>query len=99
MEITQLALVSSRLVDTGELVPLLQIVPSKSNEERLLLVSPELASVLSTIISRLRDLNGGSIPLTSRYDVHRRVTAPALPHLFQWRVAWRWEVPASRRPR
>jgi hypothetical protein len=27
-------------------VPLLQIVPSKSNEERLLLVDPELASVL-----------------------------------------------------
>ena len=35
-EITHLALVSYQLPDTGEVVPLLQIVPSKSNEERLL---------------------------------------------------------------
>jgi hypothetical protein len=55
LEITHLALVSYRLPDTGEVVPLLQIVPSKSNEERLLLVSPELASVLATVITRLRD--------------------------------------------
>ena len=34
---------------------MLQIVPSKTNEERLLLVSPELASVLAAIITRLRD--------------------------------------------
>lgn len=36
LEITHLALVSYRLADTGELVPMLQIVPSKTNEERLL---------------------------------------------------------------
>jgi hypothetical protein len=41
LEITQLALVSYRLPDTGEAVPLLQIVPSKSDQERLLLISPE----------------------------------------------------------
>lgn len=35
-EVTHLALVSYKLADTGEVVPLLQIVPSKSNEERLL---------------------------------------------------------------
>ncbi|MFF9336728.1 hypothetical protein [Streptomyces albogriseolus] len=62
--------------------PLLQIVPSKSNEERLLLVSPELASVLATIIKRLRDANGGKIPLVARYDSHERITGPLLPHLF-----------------
>ena len=39
---------------TGELVPLLQIVPSKTDNERLLVVSPELADVLSAIISRVR---------------------------------------------
>ena len=50
-EITHLALVSYRLPDSGEVVPLLQIVPSKSNEERLLLVDPELASVLATVIT------------------------------------------------
>ncbi|MEU3922062.1 hypothetical protein [Streptomyces sp. NPDC029004] len=40
LEITHLALVSYQLPDTGEIVPLLQIVPSKGNEERLLLVGP-----------------------------------------------------------
>ncbi len=84
-EITHLALVSYKLPDTGEIVPLLQIVPSKSNEERLLLVRPEPASVLATIIKRLRDANGGKIPLTARYDDHERVTGPLLPHLFQRR--------------
>ncbi|WP_031173088.1 hypothetical protein [Streptosporangium roseum] len=60
-------------------------VPSKSNEKRLLLVSPELASVLATIVKRLRDANGGKIPLVARYDSHERVTGPLLPHLFQRR--------------
>ena len=36
LEITHLALVSYQLPGSGEIVPLLQIVPSKSNEERLL---------------------------------------------------------------
>ncbi|MGW7616107.1 hypothetical protein ACWGLG_09595 [Streptomyces antimycoticus] len=84
-EITHLALVSYKFPDTGEIVPLLQIVPSKSNEERLLLVSSELASVLATIIKRLRDANGGKISLVARYDDHERVTGPLLPHLFQRR--------------
>jgi hypothetical protein len=92
LEITQLALVSYRLADTGETVPLLQIVPSKSNEERLLLVSPELASVLATVITRLRTRNGGAIPLVARYDPTERTTGPALPHLFQRRMRWKHDV-------
>ncbi|GAA0547682.1 site-specific integrase [Paractinoplanes ferrugineus] len=92
LEITQLALVSYRLADTGETVPLLQIVPSKSDEERLLLVSPELAHVLATIISRLRDANDGTVPLTRRYDDYEATTGPTLPHLFQRRNGWRNEV-------
>lgn len=84
LELTHLALVSHRLPDTGELIPLLQIVPSKSAEERLLLVTPELASVLAAIISRVRTPES-TIPLTSRYDNHERVTGPPLPHLFQHR--------------
>jgi hypothetical protein len=47
----------------GELVPLLQIAPSRTDTERLLLASPELADVLSAIISRLRG-PGGDVPLT-----------------------------------
>ncbi|WP_199749056.1 site-specific integrase [Amycolatopsis sp. WAC 01376] len=54
--------------DTGEIVPLFQIVPSKNNEERLLLVSPELASVLATIVTRLRDSHNGTVPLTGLRD-------------------------------
>ncbi|WP_327047113.1 site-specific integrase [Microbispora sp. NBC_01189] len=94
-ELTHLALVSYRLADTGEVIPLLQIVPSKSNEERLLLVSPELASVLATIIKRLRDANGGKIPLVARYDEHERVTGTLLPHLFQRRPYWQPQVMSS----
>ncbi|MEV0415868.1 hypothetical protein AB0I68_35175 [Streptomyces sp. NPDC050448] len=48
-----------------------------------LLVSPELASVLATIISRLRGDNEGVVPLVARYDPHELVTGPVLPHLFQ----------------
>jgi integrase len=92
LEITHLALVSCQLPGTGEIVPLLQIVPSKSNEERLLLVDPELASVLATIITRLRARNGGTVPLVARYDHHERVTGPLLPHLFQRARGARREV-------
>ena len=92
LEITQLALVSYRLVDTGEIVPLLQIVPSKTDSERLLLVSPELAHVLASIISRLRAAGNGAVALVRRYDSHELITGPALPHLFQRRRGFRNEV-------
>lgn len=91
LELTHLALVSYRLPDTGEIVPLLQIVPSKSNEERLLLVTPELASVLASIVQRLRQPDG-TIPLVARYDQHERITGPELPHLFQRRFSWKRQV-------
>ncbi len=94
LEITHLSLISYRLPDTGETVPLLQIVPSKSNEERLLLVVPELASVLATIIARIRE--DGRVPLAARYDHHERTTGPRLPHLFQRRQGWRREVISPR---
>jgi integrase len=83
LELTHLALVSHRLSTTGELVPLLQIVPSKTNEERLLLVTPELARVLAEVISRLRNRYGGAVPLVARYDNYEATTGPRLPHLFQ----------------
>ena len=92
MEITHLGLISYQLPDTGEVVPMLQIVPSKANEERLLLIGPELASVLACMITRLRSQNGGSVPLTARYDGHERVMGPPLPHLFQHRRGAHWAV-------
>ena len=51
-ELSHHSLIQYRLPSTGELVPLLQIAPSKTDEERLLVVSPELADVLSAIVSR-----------------------------------------------
>src|SRR6266705_2278866 len=72
LELTHHGITEYRLPTTGELVPLLQIAPSKTDTERLLLVSPELADVLSAIISRLRG-PGGNVPLTVSYDVRERV--------------------------
>ncbi|MGH3621923.1 MAG: hypothetical protein ACRDQ5_09045 [Sciscionella sp.] len=91
---------SYQLSDTGEIVPLLQIVPSKTNEERLLLISPELASVLAAIVKRLRDENTGTIPLVARYNLHEKITGPPLPHLFQRKRGWRPSVisPTSEYP-
>ena len=82
LELTHHSITEYRLPSTGELVPLLQIAPSKTDTERLLLVSPELADVLSAIVTRLRE-PGGAIPLVAAYDVRERVWNPAMPLLFQ----------------
>ena len=50
-----------------------------------MVVSPELAEVLSSIISCLRGPNG-AIPVVAAYDHHERLWLPALPLLFQRRV-------------
>ncbi len=83
LELTQLAVVRYELTDTHEIVPLLQVIPSKSDEERVLLVGPELANVLAAIITRLRQRHGGKVPAVSRYDPSERLDGPPLPHLFQ----------------
>ena len=82
LELTHHSITEYRLPSTGELVPLLQIAPSKTDTERLLLVSPELADVLSAIISRLRG-PAGTVPLTVSYDVREKVWNPPMPLLFQ----------------
>jgi integrase-like protein len=66
-------------------VPLLQIAPSKTDAERLLVVSPELADVLSAIITRIRG-NGPAVPLVAAYDDHERLWLPSAPVLFQRRI-------------
>ena len=84
-ELSHHSLVQYRLPGTGELVPLLQIAPSKTDAERLLLVSPELADVLSAIICRVRGQDG-AIPLVAAYDVRERLWLAPAPLLFQRRV-------------
>ncbi len=70
-ELSHHSLVQYRLPATGELIPLLQIAPSKTDTERLLVVSPELADVLSAIISRIRG-EQDSVPLAVAYDDKER---------------------------
>lgn len=82
LELTHHSITEYRLPSTGELVPLLQIAPSKTDTERLLLVSPELADVLSAIVRRLRTPSG-AIPLVTSYDVRERVWNPPMPLLLQ----------------
>lgn len=85
LELSHHSLVQYRLPSTGELVPLLQIAPSKTDTERLLVVSPDLAEVLSAIICRLQQPSG-SIPLVAAYDWNEHVWLPPAPLLFQRRV-------------
>jgi integrase len=84
-ELSHHSLVRYRLPTTGELVPLLQIAPSKTDTERLLVVSPELADVLSTIIRRIRD-STGAVPLVRARDRHELIWLPPTPLLFQRRL-------------
>ena len=84
-ELSHHSLVQHRL-PTGELVPLLQIVPSKTDAERLLVVSPDLADVLATIIVRIRD-HSGAVPLVSAYDTREHTWSAPTPLLFQRTIA------------
>ncbi len=84
LELTHHSFVQYRLPSTGEIVPLLQIAPSKTDAERLLLISPELADVLSTIIRRVRKPTG-AVPLVPSYDPHECLWRPPAPLLFQRR--------------
>jgi integrase len=84
-ELSHHSLVQYRLPDTSELIPLLHIAPSKTDEERLLVVSPELAEVLAAILQRVRNQDG-AVPLVMAYD-GERVWNPPMPLLFQHRVA------------
>jgi integrase len=84
LEISHHSLIQYRLPATGEIVPLLQIIPSKTDQERLLAVSPELADVLSAVITRIRE-PGGAVPLVPVYDRYECLWRPPSPVLFQRR--------------
>ena len=93
-ELSHHSFVQYTLPSTGELIPLLHIAPSKTDTERLLVISPEVADVLSAIVSRIRD-SGGAVPLVADYDRHERVWNPPAPLLFQRRL----RVRTGRSPR
>src|ERR1019366_5958286 len=81
-ELSHHSLIQYRLPATGGLIPLLQIRPSKTDQERLLVVPPELADVLSAIMRRIRGLEP-DVPLVVSYDKNERVYNPPMPLLFQ----------------
>jgi hypothetical protein len=83
-ELSHHSLIQYRLPATGELIPLLQIAPSKTDQERLLVVAPELADALSAIMRRIRG-TAATAPLVVSYDKNERVYNPPMPLLFQWR--------------
>jgi hypothetical protein len=83
-ELSHHSFVQYSLPTTGELVPLLHIVPSKTDTERLLVIDPELADVLSTIVCRIRDVDG-TVPLVIAYDRHECSWKAPMPLLFQRR--------------
>ena len=82
VELAHHSFVAYKLPSTGEVVPMLQIAPSKTDAERLLLVSPELGEVLAEVIGRVR---GGraALPLVPAYDPYERTWSPPMPFLFQ----------------
>jgi hypothetical protein len=84
LELTHHSFVAYTLPTTGEVVPMLQVAPSKTDAERLLLVSPELGEVLTAIIFRVRAGNA-ALPLVSAYDVFEQTWSPPVPFLFQRR--------------
>ncbi|MGH9122637.1 MAG: site-specific integrase, partial [Acidimicrobiales bacterium] len=81
-ELSHHSFVEYTLPGFGEVVPLLHVVPSKTDAERLLVISPELADVLSVIIQRVSG-DDGVVPLVVAYDYHERVWNPPSPLLFQ----------------
>jgi hypothetical protein len=85
LELSHHSLIQYRLPTTGEVVPLLQIAPSKTDAERLLLVGPDLADVLSTLIRRIREPSG-VVPLVRAYDPHECRWQQPSPLLFQRRI-------------
>lgn len=81
-ELSHHSLVQYRTPSSGELVPLLSVAPSKTDQERLLVIDPELADVLSAVITRVRG-SDSAVPLVDAYDAHECVWNPAMPLLFQ----------------
>ncbi|PRB43012.1 hypothetical protein CQ020_05825 [Arthrobacter sp. MYb23] len=66
---------------TNTIVPLLHIVPSKNDQERLIPMSPELVKILVEAQRRARGTSK-AVPLSSRYDPNDKTFSEMLPHLF-----------------
>lgn len=91
LELTQLSLRHYTAEATGTLVPLLHIVPSKTDAERLIPMSPELVNALVEVQRRAKG-DQSHVPLSIRYDPYEKLHGQPFPHLFARRVGTRQEV-------
>jgi integrase len=91
LELTQLSLRHYTAATTGTLVPLLHIVPSKNDLERLIPMTPELVTVLVAVQRRAKGTSD-RIPLSVRYDPTEKLHGEPFPHLFVRRIGARNEV-------
>lgn len=89
IELTHLSIRQYRKPD-GTILPLLQIAPSKTDEERILPCSPELTAALARLIKFVSI--DGRVPLCCRRDEHERTMSAPLPYLCQLREAGRSRV-------
>ena len=100
LELTQLSLRHYTPASTNTLVPLLHIVPSKTDTERLVPMSPDLVTALLAVQRRAKAGGvpgsgaggAGQVPLSVRYDPHEKTHGEPLPHLFARRLGTRQEV-------
>jgi Phage integrase family len=91
LELTQLSLRHYTASTTGTLVPLLHIVPSKTDCERLVPMTPELVQVLLAVLRRAK-ASYDHVPLSIRYDINEKMHGQPFPHLFSRKVGTRQEL-------
>jgi integrase len=91
LELTQMSLRHYTAPDTNTIVPLLHVIPSKTDTERLVPMSPDLVHVLVQVQRRAKG-STGTIPLSVRYDPSEKTFSNPFPHLFARKVGARQEV-------
>lgn len=91
LELTQLSLRHYTASTTATLVPLLHIVPSKTDCERLIPMTPELVGVLLQVLRRAK-AGKDHVPLSIAYDTNDKVHSEPFPHLFARPLGTRHEV-------
>lgn len=91
LELNQLSIRQYTSTTTGTIVPLLHIVPSKNDRERLIPMSPDLVTTLLAVQRRAK-IGHSTIPLSIRYDPHEKSHGRPFPHLFARKVGARQEV-------
>ena len=89
LELTHLSIKQYRKPD-GTVIPLLQIAPSKTDQERIFPCSPELTTTLARLVDFVSI--DGRVPLCCRIDTQERQVSAPLPHLIQIRESGRSRV-------